>query len=154
MKLHVNKNAKTKCIHCFNVGFNNLRVNRPYLRWSVCSFTHQRQPSQSSSGSSDREEGRGRETWNLCGRLQRPSFLWLIFKGRGHGPLGPPGSATAVTVMSSAIVFLFTNYIFACIVDYSWAFLEVTKWCCLHASMFSMSCQYQFSTCFWQDCDF
>ena len=35
--------------------------------------------------------GWGRETWNLCGRLWQPSFLWLIFRGPGgHGPLGPP----------------------------------------------------------------
>ena len=49
-----------------------------------------------SSGSSDRVEVRGQETWNLCGRIQRPSFLWLIFTvpGGGHGPLAPPGSAT------------------------------------------------------------
>ena len=37
--------------------------------------------------------GRGRETWNLCGRLWWPSFLWLIFTGLGGGdswPLWPP----------------------------------------------------------------
>ena len=33
-----------------------------------------------SSGSSGRVR-EGRETWNLCGRLWRPSFLWLIFTG-------------------------------------------------------------------------
>ena len=45
----------------------------------------------SSSGSSGRVRG-GRETWNLCGRLRQPSFLWPIFTGPGgvHGPLGPP----------------------------------------------------------------
>ena len=49
-----------------------------------------------SSGSSGWVSG-GRETWNLCGRLRWPSFLWLIFTGPGgHGPLGPPGSATGI----------------------------------------------------------
>ena len=38
---------------------------------------------------------RGRETWNLYGRLWWPSFLWLIFTGPGGMP-PPPGSATAV----------------------------------------------------------
>ena len=33
-----------------------------------------------SSGSSGRVRG-GRETWNLCSCLWRPSFLWLIFTG-------------------------------------------------------------------------
>ena len=48
------------------------------------------------SGSSGRVRGGGRETWNLCGRLRQPSFLWPIFTGPGggNGPLGPPGSAT------------------------------------------------------------
>ena len=49
-----------------------------------------------SSGSSGRVRG-GRETWNLCCRPWW-SFLWLIFTGPGgHGPLGPPGSATGWT---------------------------------------------------------
>ena len=50
-----------------------------------------------SSGSSGRVRGGGRETWNLCGRLWRPSFLWPIFTGPGGGawpPRPPPGSAT------------------------------------------------------------
>ena len=38
-----------------------------------------------SSGSSDWVGG-GRETWNLCGRLRRPSFLWPIFTGPGGQP--------------------------------------------------------------------
>ena len=29
--------------------------------------------------------GGGQETWNLCGHLQWPSFLWLIFTGLGEG---------------------------------------------------------------------
>ena len=51
---------------------------------------------QRSSGSSGRVRGGGRETWNLCGRLWWPSFLWPIFTGPGGPwPLGPPpGSAT------------------------------------------------------------
>ena len=50
----------------------------------------------SSIGSSS-QVGGGQETWNLGGRLWRPSFLWLICTGLGgDGPLGtPPGSATA-----------------------------------------------------------
>ena len=45
----------------------------------------------SSSGSSGRVRG-GRETWNLCGRLRRPSFLWPIFTGPGGAmaPSAPP----------------------------------------------------------------
>ena len=42
----------------------------------------------------------GWETWNLCGRLWRPSFSWLLFtRPGGHGPLAPPppGSATENT---------------------------------------------------------
>ena len=41
--------------------------------------------------------GRGQETWNLCGHLWRPSFLWLICTGLGGPwpPQHPPGSATA-----------------------------------------------------------
>ena len=46
-------------------------------------------------------KGGGQETWNLCSRLRRPSFLWLIFTGPG-GPWPPqapsPGSATAAPV--------------------------------------------------------
>ena len=43
-----------------------------------------------SSGSSGRVRG-GWETWNLCGRLWRPSFYDLFSQGRGgHGPLGSP----------------------------------------------------------------
>ena len=38
--------------------------------------------SKISSGSSGRVEV-GWETWNLCGSLRRPSFLWLIFTGPG-----------------------------------------------------------------------
>ena len=36
--------------------------------------------------------GGGQETWNLCGRLWRPSFLWLISTGLGGGmaPSAPP----------------------------------------------------------------
>ena len=41
-----------------------------------------------SSGSSGRVRG-GRETWNLCSRLWRPSFLWLIFTGPGGGRMAP-----------------------------------------------------------------
>ena len=43
MKLHVNKNAKAKRIHCFNARFNYLRVKRPY-HWLL--YVH---PSQSLS---------------------------------------------------------------------------------------------------------
>ena len=48
-----------------------------------------------SSGSSGRVRG-GWETWNLCGRLRWPSFLWPIFTGQGGGmaPSASPGSAT------------------------------------------------------------
>ena len=47
-----------------------------------------------SSGSSGRVGGT--ETWNLCGCQRQSSSLWLIFTGLGgHGPLPPPGSATA-----------------------------------------------------------
>ena len=44
-----------------------------------------------SSGSSGRVRG-GRETWNLCGRLRLPSFLWPIFTGPGGAmaPSAPP----------------------------------------------------------------
>ena len=45
-------------------------------------------PCMPSSGSSGRIRG-GWETWNLCGCLRRPSFLWLIFTGPGGGH-GPP----------------------------------------------------------------
>ena len=33
-----------------------------------------------------REGEGGRETWNLCGRIWWPSFLWLIFLGPGGRP--------------------------------------------------------------------
>ena len=38
----------------------------------------------------------GQETWNLCGCLWRPSFLWLICTGLGgpRPPRHPPGSTT------------------------------------------------------------
>ena len=58
---------------------------------------------QISSGSSGWRGG-GQETWNHCGRLLRPSFLWLIFTGGMTAwhpcppppPAAPPaGSATA-----------------------------------------------------------
>ena len=57
-----------------------------------------------SNGSSNRVRG-GRETWNLCGRLWRPSFLWPIFTGPGggHAPLGPPGSATDIRKRDSLV---------------------------------------------------
>ena len=56
-----------------------------------------------SSGSSGRVRG-GRETWNLCGRLQRPLFYDLFSQGwGGHGPLGPPGSATDISHLSNRI---------------------------------------------------
>ena len=42
-----------------------------------------------SSGSSGRVRGGGQETWNLCGRLRWPSFLWPIFTGPGGGPWPP-----------------------------------------------------------------
>ena len=33
----------------------------------------------------------GQETWNLCGHLRQPSFLWLIFIGlEAMAPLAPP----------------------------------------------------------------
>ena len=52
-------------------------------------------PGELSSGSSGRVRGGGKETWNLCGRLRWPSFLWLIFTGPGGMPhSAPPGSAT------------------------------------------------------------
>ena len=51
-----------------------------------------------SIGSRDRVGGgEGQETWNLCGRLWRPSYLWLICTGPGGGawhPRHPSGSAT------------------------------------------------------------
>ena len=42
-------------------------------------------------GSSGRVGG-GQETWNLCGRLWRPSFLWLVSTGLGGAmaPSAPP----------------------------------------------------------------
>ena len=44
-----------------------------------------------SSGSSGRGLEGGQETWNLCGRIRRPSILWFIFTGPGgHGPSSPP----------------------------------------------------------------
>ena len=54
-------------------------------------------PPGTSSGSSGRIGGGRQETWNLCGHLRRPSFLWLIFTGPGGGgiaPSAPHGSAT------------------------------------------------------------
>ena len=58
-----------------------------------------------SSESSGRVRRGGRETWNLCGHLRQPSFLWFIFTepaGWGGGVWGawpprPPGSATSAT---------------------------------------------------------
>ena len=59
-----------------------------------------------SSGSSGRVRGGGgRETWNLCGRLWQSSFYGLFSQGRGgHGPLGPPGSATGSTKYVQKII--------------------------------------------------
>ena len=51
-------------------------------RPKACIFTF-----RNSSGSSGWVRG-GRETWNLCGRLWQPSFLWPIFTGPG-GPWPP-----------------------------------------------------------------
>ena len=56
-----------------------------------------------SSGSSGWVRG-GRETWNLCGRLRQPSFLWPIFTGPGGPwpPRHPPPDLLLVVHGSSA----------------------------------------------------
>ena len=61
----------------------------PLVRHPPWADTHPTPASKQllSIGSSGRVEG-GQETWNLCGRLSRPSFLWLIFTGLG-GPWPP-----------------------------------------------------------------
>ena len=45
----------------------------------------------------------GQETWNLCGRLWQPSFLWLVSTGLGggHGPLGPPPLDPLLRILKS-----------------------------------------------------
>ena len=56
------------------------------------------------SGSSGRVRGGGRETWNLCGRLRRLSFLWPIFTGPG-GPW-PPRSPPRIRYCQISIFLL------------------------------------------------
>ena len=68
---------------------------------------------QSASDPAARWGGGGQETWNLCGRIWWPSFLWLICTGLGgHGPLGtPPGSATGqYTSYCNAFLFQIVYY--------------------------------------------
>ena len=43
--------------------------------------------------------GGGQETWNLCGRLWQPPFLWRIFTGLGPMTPWPPRSATGCTTV-------------------------------------------------------
>ena len=51
-------------------------------------FTRQASTLPSPSIGSSSWVGGGQETWNLCGRLWRPSFLWLVFTGPG-GAMAP-----------------------------------------------------------------
>ena len=67
--------------------------------------------SSCSSGSSNFGGG-GQETWNISRRARWPSFFGLFFTGQGwgHGPLGPPGSATVLTIWAMISNYKFVRY--------------------------------------------
>ena len=53
--------------------------------WSLLFFISREYFSIGSSG----RVGGDQETWNLCGCLWRPSFLWLVCTGLGGGTMAP-----------------------------------------------------------------
>ena len=58
------------------------------FRWEWSPETANNFPTCLNLDSSD--TSRNRETWNLCGRIRWPSFLWLIFTGPGGAMAASP----------------------------------------------------------------
>ena len=75
-----------------------------WLLWQKCN-----QKSSIYSNRFSSQVGGGQETWNLCGRLWWPSFVWLIFTGPGGGmaPLAP-GPATDPQMLNRYITLSHT----------------------------------------------